>query len=147
MRDVRESVAAHSLDHGSTGSRDDAKKSHSACLRSEATGRDRTPLLSTRTREHDDAGHAAAELPLGMLDVQYNFRTQPGRVRCSTCRPGEIRGCRREHGSRWGRRDTVPLNVQGQLEEVDQEPVSSIKLDNGRRTRPRETESGVGENT
>ena len=36
----------------------------------------------------DDAGHAAAEPPLGMLDVQYNLRTQPGRVRCSTCRPG-----------------------------------------------------------
>ena len=34
---------------------------------------------------------------------------------------GELRGCRREHGSHWGRRDTVPLNVQGQLEGVDQE--------------------------
>ena len=85
MRDVWESVAAHSPEQGSTRSRDEAEQSH-------ATGRDRTPLLSTRTREHDDAGHAAAEPPLGMLDVQYNLRTQPGRVRCSTCRPGELRG-------------------------------------------------------
>ena len=30
-------------------------------------------------------GHAAAEPPLGMLGVQYNLRTQPGRVRCLTC--------------------------------------------------------------
>ena len=92
--------------HGGTGSRDDAEQSHSACVHREATGRDRTPLSSTR--EHDDAGHAAAEPPLGMLDVQYNLRTQPGRVRCSTCGLGELRRCRREHGSHWGRRDTVP---------------------------------------
>ena len=78
MRDVWESVAAHSPDHGSTGSRDEAEQSHSACVHREATGRDRTPLLSTRTREHDDAGHTAAEPLLGMLDVQYNLRTQPG---------------------------------------------------------------------
>ena len=76
------------------------------------------PFLSTRAREH---GHAAAEPLLGMLDVQCNLRTQPGRVRCSTCGPGELRGCRREHGSHWGRRNTVPLNVQGQLKGVDQE--------------------------
>ena len=99
MRDVSESVAAHSPHHGGTGSRGDAEQSHSACVHREATGRDRTLLLSTRTREHDDAGHAAAESLLGMLDVQYNLRTQPGRVRCSTCGPGELRGCRREHGS------------------------------------------------
>ena len=74
---------------GGTGSRDEAEQSHSACVHREATVRDRTPLLSTRTREHDDAGHAAAEPLLGMLDVQYNLRTQPGRVRCSTGRPGE----------------------------------------------------------
>ena len=121
MRDVRESVAAHSPDHGGTGSRDEAGQSHIACVHTEATGRNRTPFLSTRTREHDDAGHAAAESLLGMLDVQYHLRTQPGRVRCSTCRQGEPRGCRREHGSHWGRRDKVPLNVQGQLKDVDQE--------------------------
>ena len=46
------------------------EQSHSACVHREATGRDRTPLLSIRTREHDDAGHAAAKPPLGMLDVQ-----------------------------------------------------------------------------
>ena len=87
MRDVRESVAAHSSDHGGTGSRDEAGQSHIACVHTEVTGRNRTPLLSTRTREHDDAGHAAAESLLGMLDVQYHLRTQPGRVRGSTCRP------------------------------------------------------------
>ena len=95
MRDVLESVAAHSPDHGSTGPRDEAAQSHSARVHREATTRDRTPLLSARTRENDDAGHAAAEPLLGMLDVQCH------RVRCSTCRPGEIGGCRREHGSRW----------------------------------------------
>ena len=78
MLDVWESVAAHSPDHGSTGSKDEAEQLDSACVHSETTGRDRTPLLSARTREHDDAGHAAAEPPLGMLDVQYNLRTQPG---------------------------------------------------------------------
>ena len=77
MRDVRESVAAHSPDHGSTGSRDEAEQSHSACVYREATGRDRTSLLSARTRGHDDAGHAATEPLLGMLDVQYHLRTRP----------------------------------------------------------------------
>ena len=55
-------------------------------------------FLSTRTLEHDDTGHAVGESSLGMLDEQYYLRTQPGRVRCSTCRPGEFRRCRREHG-------------------------------------------------
>ena len=49
------------------------------------------PFVSTRTREHDDAGHAAAESLLGMLDVQYHLRTQPGRVQCSICRRGASR--------------------------------------------------------
>ena len=40
MRDARESVVAHSPDHGGTGSRDDAEQSHSACVYREATGRD-----------------------------------------------------------------------------------------------------------
>ena len=58
-------------------------------------------FLSTRTREHDDdAGHATAE-SLRMLDVHYDIRAQPGRVRRSPGGPGEIRGCRREHGSHW----------------------------------------------
>ena len=121
MRDVWESVAAHSPDHGSTGSRDEAEQSHSACVYREATRRNRTLLLSARTREHDDAGHAATEPLLEMLDVQYHLRNQAGSVRCSTCAPGELRGCRREHGFHWGRRNTVPLNVQGQLKGVDQE--------------------------
>ena len=133
MRDVRESVAAHSPDHGSTGSRDEAEQSHSVCVYREATGRNRTPLLSARTREHDDVGHAATEPLLGMLDVQYLLRTQPGRVRCSTCRPGELRGCRREHGSHWGRRGSVPLNVQGQLKDVDQEVYLQLIFEIGQR--------------
>ena len=133
MRDVRVSMAAHSPDHGSTGSRDEAEQSHSACVHREATGRNRTPLLSARTREHDNAGHAAAEPPLGMLDVQNHLRTQPGRVRCSTCRPGELRGCRREHGSHWGRRDTVPQKVQGQLKGVDQEACFQLIYETGQR--------------
>ena len=80
MRELRESVAAHSPDHGGTGFEDDTKQSHSALVHQETTGRDRTTLLSTRTREHDDAGHASAESLLGMLDVQYDIRAQPGRV-------------------------------------------------------------------
>ena len=87
----------------------------------------------TRTREHDDARHAAAEPLLGMLDVQYNLGTQPGRVRCSTCGPGELGGCRREHGSHWGRRDTVPPKVQEQLTGVDQEACLQLIYDTGQR--------------
>ena len=34
-----------------------------------------------------------------MLDIHYKLRTQPGRMRCSNCGPGELRWCRREHGS------------------------------------------------
>ena len=50
MRDVRESLAAHSPDHGSTGSRDEAEQSHSACVYSEATRRNRTlPFVRTET--------------------------------------------------------------------------------------------------
>ena len=128
-----ESVAAHSPNHGSTGSRDEAEQSHSACVHREATGRDRTPLLSARTRERDDAGHAAAEPLLGMLDVQYNLRTQPGRVRCSNCRRGELRRCRREHGSHWRRRDTVPLNVQGRVKDADQEVYLQLIHESGQR--------------
>ena len=143
MRDVREPVAAHSPDHGSTGSRDEAEQSHRAHAHREATGRDRTSLLSTRTREHDDAGHAAAESQLGMLDVQYNLTTQPGRVRGSTCRPGELRGCRREHGSHCGRRDTVPLNVLGQLKDADQEVYLLLIFETGQRPENQITTLGL----
>ena len=73
------------------------------------------------------AGHTAAEPPLGMLDVQKNVRTQPGRVRRSTYGPVELRGCRREHGSQWGR-DTVPLKVQGQLKGVDPGGLFAVDL-------------------
>ena len=45
MRAVRESVVAHSPDHGKTESRDEAEQSHSACVHREATGRDRTHLF------------------------------------------------------------------------------------------------------
>ena len=65
MRDVWESVAAHSPDHGGTESRDEAEQSHSACVHREATGRDRTLLLSTRTWERRD-----------WETVQYNLRAK-----------------------------------------------------------------------
>ena len=87
--------------------------------------------------------HAAAESLLGMLDVQYNLRTQPGRVRCSTCRPGELRGCRREHGSHWGRRDSVPLNVHGQLKAVDQEVCLLLISETGQRPENQITTLGL----
>ena len=45
MRDVWEPVAAHSLDHGSTGSRDEAEQSHGALVIRETTSRDRTPFF------------------------------------------------------------------------------------------------------
>ena len=102
MRDVRESVAAHSPDHGSTGSRDEAEQSHSAGVHREATGsRSNAPFCPHGTREHDDAGHAAAESSLGMLDVQYNTTSglSLDRVRRAPSGPGELRGCRREYGS------------------------------------------------
>ena len=83
--------------------------------------------------KHDDAGHTATEPILGMLDVQYNLRTQPGRVRCSTGRPWELRGCRREHGSHRGRRDTVHLKVQGQLKGVDRDICLQLIYKTGQR--------------
>ena len=101
----------------------------------------RTLLASTQKRpvkildkgRHDDTGRAVAESSLGMLDEQYDLRTQPGRVRCSTCRPGELRGCRHEHGFHWGRRDTEPLKVQGQLKGVDQEACLQLISESGQR--------------
>ena len=133
MRDVWESAVTQSPDHGATESRDEAEQSHSACVHREATARDRTPLLSAWTREHDDAGHAVAESSLGMLHDQYYLRTQPGRVRCSTGGPGELRGRRREHGFHWGRRDTEPLKVQEQLKGVDQEACFQLIYESGQR--------------
>ena len=88
-------------------------------------------------------GHAAAEPPLGMLGVQYNLRTQPGRVRCLTCGPGELRGCRREHGSDWGRRDTAPLKVQRQLNGVDQEACLQLIYETGHRPESQITTLGL----
>ena len=76
-----ESVATHSSDHAGFGG--DVKQSHGALVHRETTSRDRTPLLSIRALKHDDAGHATAVSLLGMLDVQYKIRGQPGRVRCS----------------------------------------------------------------
>ena len=104
-----------------TGSRDEAEQSHSARVHREANGRELTPLMSTRTREHDDAGHTSL---LGVLVEQYNLRTQPGRVRCSTCR---------SHGFHWERRDTVPLNVQEQLKGVDQVACLQLIYESGQR--------------
>ena len=139
MRDLGESVATRSSDHGGTGSRDDAEQSHSACVHREATGRD---LLSTRTREHDNAGHATAEPILGMLDVQYNLRTQPGRVRCSTGGPWELRGCRREHGSHRGR-DTVPLKMQEQLKGMVRDICLQLIYETGERPESQITNLGL----
>ena len=45
----------------------------------------------------------------------------------------ELRGCRREHGSHWRRRDTVPLKVQGQLKGVDQEVYLQLIYESGQR--------------
>ena len=126
MRDVRESVAAHSPDNGSTGSRDEAEQSHSACVCREATGRNRTPLLSARTQATPQQSlcwecstcSTTLGLSLDGCDVRLVDR-------------GELRGCRREHGSNWGRRDTVPLNLQGQLKDVDQEMYLQLISDIG----------------
>ena len=48
MRNMWESVVAHSPDHGGTESRDEAEQSHSACVHREANGRDRTPSCPHR---------------------------------------------------------------------------------------------------
>ena len=47
-------MVAHSPALGGKESRDEAEQWHSACVHREATGRDRTPLLSTRTWERRD---------------------------------------------------------------------------------------------
>ena len=99
--------------------------------------------IESRTREHDDIGHAVADSSLGMLNEQYYQRTQPGRVRCSTCTPGEFRGCQREHGFHWERRDTVPLKVQGQLKGVDQEACLQLIYESGQRPENQITALGL----
>ena len=137
MRDVWESAVAHSPDHGGTESKDEAEQSHIVCVHTEATGRD------CGQKGDDDASHAVAESSLGMLDEQYYPRTQPGRVRCSTCRPGEFRGCRREHGFQWGRRDTEPLKVEGQLKGVDQEACLQLICESGQRLENQVTSLGL----
>ena len=60
----------------------------------------------------------------------------------STCRPGELRVCRREHGSHMGRRDTVPLNV-GQLKDVDQEAYLQLIYESGQRPENQITTLGL----
>ena len=54
----------------------------------------------------------------------------------------EIRGCRREHGSR-GRRNTVPLKVQGQLKDVDQEVYFQLIYEIGQRPENQITTLGL----
>ena len=77
---------------------------------------------------------------LGMLDVQYHLRTHGCDVRLG---PGELRGCRREHGSHWGRRDTVPLNVKGQLKGVDQKVYLLLIYETGQRPENQITTVGL----
>ena len=81
-------VAARPSDHFGAGFGDAAQQPHSVHINREPTSRDRTPLLPFRALEHDDAGHAAAESLLGMLDVQDDFRAQSGRVRRAPGGPG-----------------------------------------------------------
>ena len=56
---------------------------------------------------------------------------------------GELRGCRREHGSHWGRRDTAPLKVQRQLNGVDQEGCLLLIFETGQRTESQITTLGL----
>ena len=86
-----------------------------------------------RAREHNDVGHATVGPLLEMLDMQFNLKTQPGRMRCSTCGTGKFRGCRREHGSHWGPRDAVPLKVQGQLKGAGKEVTLQLIYETGQR--------------
>ena len=59
--------------HVGTGFEDDAKQTYCALVNRRTAGRDRTPLLSTRTREHDDVGLATAEVSTGSVrrEVQH----------------------------------------------------------------------------
>ena len=75
MRALREQVATHSFDHFDAGFGDGDP--HGQEQNGETASRDRTPFLPSRAREHDNAGFATAESPLGMLDVQYKSRAQP----------------------------------------------------------------------
>ena len=141
MRALREKVATHSSDHFDAGFGNGAKQPCSALINDphgqeqngETTSRDRTPFLPSRAQEHDNAGFATAESPLGMLDVQYKIRAQPGRVRRAPGGPGELRGCGREHCSYRGERDPVPTNAQGQLKCVDQKSYLQVTCKTGQR--------------
>ena len=57
--------------------------------------------------------------------------------------PRELRGCRREHGFHWERRDTVPRKVQGQLEGVDQEVCLQLIYESGQRPEDQITALGL----
>ena len=129
MRDVWESVAAHSPDHGGTGSRDDAEQSHSACVHREATGRDRTPLLATRTREHDDAGHADSRASTGTARRAVQPQDSAWTGAMFDLWTGEsFEGADANMVLIGDDEDTVPLKVQGQLKGVDQEACLQLIL-------------------
>ena len=141
MRALREQVATHSFDDFDAGFGDGAKQPRSALINDphsqeqdgETTSRDGTAFFPSRARVHDNAGFATAESPLGMLDVQYKNRAQPGRVRRAPGGPGELRGCGREHCSHRGERDPVPTNAQGQLKCVDQKSSLQMTYKTGQR--------------
>ena len=95
-----------------------------------------------RTREHD-AGHAAAEPLLGMLDVKYNLRTQPGRVRCSTCRLEWSFEGANANMVFIGVDEAVYLMVKGQLKDVDQETCLQLIYEIGQRPENQITTIGL----
>ena len=68
-----------------------------------------------------------------MLNVYNTIGTQPGRVRCPLDGSGELRGCRREHGSHFGARDPMSQNAQEQLKCVDQKIYLQMTYKTGQR--------------
>ena len=144
MRDVSELVAATSPDYCGTGSR-------------ETKLNNRTVLASTGKRpveiERSFCPHGHGSMMMQATPQQSLY------WECSTCSTtsglslggcdvrlvdrSELRGCRRELGSHWGRRDTVPQKVQGQLKGVDQEACLQLIYETGQRLENQITTLGL----
>ena len=133
MPTVWEPLAARPSDHFDAGFGDAAQQPHSVRLNRETTSRDPAALLPSRAREHGDAGHAAGESLLGMLDVKGDFRAQSGRVRRASGGPGQLRGSRLRASERARTAETRDQKVHVQMTYKTGQRLQGLSRDKGRK--------------
>ena len=77
-------------------------------------------------------GNRLQRIPLTVAarDPETTLNNRTGHESITQATPQQRR---RKHGSHWGRRDTVPLKVQGQLKGVDQEACLQLIYETGQR--------------